>query len=317
MDRNTLKINLVCYILNVSIQSYNAEIQFVMLRNLVILGLLVSQHVSANCNYSQEFSSIVECKYESFRVILSCEYNLPLVSITNPLGKDLGSENSRFRYFDFDESARAMNCEASSNQPFEQINTEVPYETVLLNSADHFDHSEFAALQAYSMTNVVPMAKTQKRISAWKYTEKLVDCFRDNTEIESKKHSGFQEPQSFFGPLTVYSGVILGSDIGNDKFMDSHKIKTPDYYWKLIHATGSNTYDAWLIANNVNADVSQLLRSRRSVEALTDVMNSQFAESPSIYTPVINLLKSDVQDKGAERLKLKLELNSTCNSRQG
>ena len=65
------------------------------------------------------------------------------------------------------------------------------------------------------MTNILPQAANMNR-GAWLLTEEIVECYRD------------------LEPLDVWGGVIWGDNPVDDHFIESHSVKTPDAFWKII-----------------------------------------------------------------------------------
>ena len=94
-----------------------------------------------------------------------------------------------------------------------------------------WDGSKELMKESNSMANILPQASKLNRRGAWRQTEKLTECWRDK------------------GPVTVYGGVIWGSDSSNDHFKESHGVTTPDYLWKVIEYPDA-TVQAWLFPNS-------------------------------------------------------------------
>jgi endonuclease G len=75
-------------------------------------------------------------------------------------------------------------------------------------------------------------------LGAWLRTEEITECYRD------------------IGPLHVVGGVIWGFNPDDDFFLTSHKIATPDYYWKVVIAEEQAI--GWIIPNSSVALKSRL-----------------------------------------------------------
>jgi hypothetical protein len=86
--------------------------------------------------------------------------------------------------------------------------------------------SEIAIWQNNSMTNVLPQAANMNR-GAWLQTEEIVECHRDIDE------------------LLVIGGVIWGNNPADDFFLESHGVRTPDAFLKVIIREGRVI--AWII----------------------------------------------------------------------
>jgi endonuclease G len=86
------------------------------------------------------------------------------------------------------------------------------------------------------MTNILPQAANMNR-GAWLMTEEIIECYRDIDE------------------LLVIGGVIWGNNASDDYFVQSHGVKTPDAFWKVIvRGTGQNERAiAWIVPNSQDA----------------------------------------------------------------
>jgi endonuclease G len=107
--------------------------------------------------------------------------------------------------------------------------------------ANHLDSSEVAIKQSNFMTNVLPQAANMNR-GAWLLTEEIIECYRDIDE------------------LLVIGGVIWGNNPTDDYFVQSHGVKTPDAYWKVvIRGTGQDERAiAWIVPNSQDAKRANL-----------------------------------------------------------
>jgi DNA/RNA endonuclease G (NUC1) len=171
------------------------------------------------------------------------------------------------------------------------------YDKGHLTAIDLFDYDKNVAQQANVMTNILPQATQLKRLGAWKRTEVLAECYRDEVG---------------YPPLLILSGVIFGNDLSNDVFSASHGLpKTPDYFWKLVYSESRNSYDAWIMQNSNSAKISSLKASRKDIGSLITVLESQ---ADNDYQPVIEKL-SEIDNSTA-----KFEewvYRSTCHHRKG
>jgi endonuclease G len=87
------------------------------------------------------------------------------------------------------------------------------------------------------MSNIVPQA-SQFNQGIWIEAENVAECYRD------------------LAPVKVYGGVVYGNDraaTDNDYFVESHGIRTPEYFWKAVVTTQPRSTElraiAWLIPN--------------------------------------------------------------------
>ena len=107
--------------------------------------------------------------------------------------------------------------------------------------ANHLDASDETIKATNTMTNILPQAANMNR-GAWLQTEEIIECYRDIAE------------------LLVIGGVIWGNNPEDDYFVQSHGIKTPDAYWKvIIRGTGQDERAiAWIVPNTQEATRKRL-----------------------------------------------------------
>lgn len=128
------------------------------------------------------------------------------------------------------------------------------YDRGHLVPANHLDSSEAAIKATNTMTNILPQAANMNR-GAWLLTEEIIECYRDIDE------------------LLVIGGVIWGDNPADDYFVQSHGIKTPDAFWKVvIRGTGQNERAiAWIVPNSQDATKKNLDRYLVSVDEVEKV----------------------------------------------
>jgi len=120
---------------------------------------------------------------------------------------------------------------------------------------NHMDSSALAIKQRNYMTNILPQAANMNR-GAWLQTEKITECYRDIAE------------------LLVIGGVIWGNNEADDYFLQSHGVKTPDAYWKVIvRGTGADErVIAWIVPNSQEATGKRLDQYLVTVDELEKVI---------------------------------------------
>ncbi|WP_430455048.1 DNA/RNA non-specific endonuclease [Rheinheimera sp.] len=259
--------------------------------NLVLLMLCIRYDPVHACQFLPSTQNVAKCDYGAFQVWLSCRDRLAVLSLIPSLGVDTGKLNTSRRAYFLDEKAIPTGCQQTSSKTY--ATKHKGYDVGHLSAIDHFDDDLSIALKTNAMTNMVPQASKFNQTGAWKMTETLVECYRES-----------------HAPLTILSGVILGSKTDDDYFVASHGItRTPDYMWKLI--LGNSSYDAWIMRNTDESDVASLESSRRSIAQLIQTLELQ---KESIYEPVIDKLKE------LESTNLKWErfsYHSKCHLRKG
>lgn len=102
-----------------------------------------------------------------------------------------------------------------------------------LVTSNHMDYNADYILRANYMSNVVPQVSVFNQ-GIWLQAENVAECYRD------------------LAPVQVYGGVVF-DDAGNDFFLASHGVPTPDLLWKVIvtqdAASGAVKAIAWMIPN--------------------------------------------------------------------
>ncbi len=121
--------------------------------------------------------------------------------------------------------------------------------------ANHLDSSEAAIKATNTMTNILPQAANMNR-GAWLLTEEIIECYRD------------------IDALLVVGGVIWGNNPADDYFVESHGVKTPDAYWKVvIRGTGQDERAiAWIVPNTqevTRKNIDRYLVSIDEIERIT------------------------------------------------
>jgi endonuclease G len=101
-----------------------------------------------------------------------------------------------------------------------------------LVAANHMDGSAEWMNAAFYMTNIVPQRAALNR-GIWLQTEEIAECYRD------------------LAPVQVIGGLLF-DDTTNDLFLNSHGLRTPDWFWKVLITTdarGALQAQAWLMPN--------------------------------------------------------------------
>lgn len=174
-------------------------------------------------------SEILKLDYDGFTVWLDCSKH-GAVKFEYVAHHDNGSEPRASKFY-LDPNVPAR-CQQTSSKTYGHH-----YDRGHLVPANHFDGSEISITETNAMTNVLPQAANMNR-GAWLKTEEIIECYRD---IED---------------LTVIGGVIWGDDPSDDYFVESHDVKTPDAFWKVViknNEQDPNSVIAWIVPNSQNA----------------------------------------------------------------
>ena len=146
---------------------------------------------------------------------------------------DTGSYK-RHKSFHIDPNV-SSSCQQLSAKTYKQKGQR--YDRGHLVPANHLDYSKVAIRQSNFMTNILPQAANMNR-GAWLLTEEITECYRDIDE------------------LLIIGGVLWGDNPNDDFFTESHGVKTPDAFWKVI--IRNDRAIAWIIPNSGDAKRNRL-----------------------------------------------------------
>lgn len=271
--------------------NFKKVILFLSLLNLTSVKSFAVPACELLSNGSKDF---VQCNYTSYKTINYCLLNLPLVSWVG-LTRDVGDADTSSRNYKIDPNAAAFKCQQTSDKKYNPV--ESGYDVGHLTAIDHLDNDKAAALETNFMTNLVPQVASLNRHGAWRKSERLTECYREE-----------------YRRTTVYSGVIVGNDSDNDHFIASHGlVKTPDRFWKLIKFLDEQNqtfYTAWIFENSVEGAYQPLTENKLTKADLLTLLNLEI----DTYKPVIELLNRELP---ADAQSVQLSINRKCHSRNG
>ncbi|KAF0693031.1 Aste57867_15954 [Aphanomyces stellatus] len=121
-----------------------------------------------------------------------------------------------------------------------------------LVASAHMTDSTDQRHQSHYITNVVPQVSSFNR-GIWERGESIEACYRNLNRIYT------------------WGGIVY-TDPSNDYFVESHGIKTPDFWWKVIltkdDQTGADKIISWYIPNTDNlGPLDDYIVSVREIEA--------------------------------------------------
>jgi endonuclease G len=206
-----------------------------------------SANVTASAPAPVTLSQIMKLDYEGFTVWIDCEKR-GAVKFQYNAQHDTGSF-PRVEKFTLDPNVPSQCQQLTANAYGNK------YDRGHLVPANHLDYSANAIKATNNMTNILPQAANMNR-GAWLQTEEIIECYRDIDE------------------LLVIGGVIWGNNPVDDYFVQSHGVKTPDAFWKVIvRGTGqSEQAIAWIVPNSQDAtrkNLDKYLVSVADIEKLT------------------------------------------------
>lgn len=199
-------------------------------------------------------ADLIRLDYEGFTVWLDCEKR-GAVKFRYNAQRDTGNFKRSSKFY-LDPNV-PKDCQQYSGKTYKAENGakyDAKYDRGHLVPANHLDYSKTAIKSSNSMTNILPQAANMNR-GAWLMTEEVTECYRDIDE------------------LLIIGGVIWGNNSDNDYFVNSHGVKTPDAFWKvIIRGVGSNERAiAWIVPNSKEATRKKLDQYTVSIEEIERV----------------------------------------------
>jgi len=197
-------------------------------------------------SFSIHAADIKRLDYKGFTVWVDCEKR-GAVKFQYNAQRDTGNfKRKKSFYYDPD---LPKSCQQTSTKSYKKKGQR--YDRGHLVPANHLDFSKKAIKQSNYMTNILPQAANMNR-GAWLLTEEITECYRDIDE------------------LLIIGGVIWGNNPDNDFYVNSHGVKTPDAFWKVI--IRNDRVIAWIVPNSSTAKRKQLndyLVSVADIERIT------------------------------------------------
>ncbi len=261
------------------------------MKYLIALFMTLHSITVLACSMNTPIEGIAECKYQRFTAWVNCADNANLMSWFE-LTEDSGSQDTSSRNYKLDGDTNLDECQQSTDDRYNS-----DFDVGHIAAIDHFDESTVMALETNFMTNLLPQASKFNRHGAWRKSERMTDCYRD---------------EEGFPPLLVMAGPIYGNDTSNDVFSSTHELnRTPDYYWKVVYSVSSKKYDAWIMPNHNSATSGRLPDYRVSLE---DLVMRLLLEKERAYFPVIGKV-ADLLSGDPSRFEMKN--NPRCHDRRG
>jgi endonuclease G len=203
-----------------------------------------------NSEITKISNSILKLDYSGFTVWLDCTKRAP-IKFQYVAQHDDGNFK-RYDKFSLDPKV-PKECQQYSSKTYG-----LKYDRGHQVPANHMDNSEVSIRQTNYMTNILPQVANMNR-GAWLQTEKITECYRDIAE------------------LLVIGGVIWGNNEADDYFLQSHGVRTPDAYWKvIIRGTGQDERAiAWIVPNSQDATAKRLDRYLVSVDDIENAIGEK------------------------------------------
>lgn len=224
-----------------------------------VLSLLILSQVSIQSELSftnfSPFKTIFRRQYSLFDVWVDCKERIPVL-FSYIAERDNGTL-PRSSKFQLDPEVPA-DCQQFTYSTY--VNS--GFDRGHMVPANHLDHSEQAIVESNYMTNINPQYYSLNR-GAWLQSEEIIECLRD------------------IDTLKVYGGAIMGNNETNDIFIQTHGIRTPDFYWKIIENTRTNDVIAWIMPNDSTAtrsNIDKFLVRIKDIEAQSGFVLLNFSQ---------------------------------------
>ena len=197
-----------------------------------------------------------EKRYKDFTVWLDCNEHGPVI-FHYELDKDTGNKE-RSGSFKTDPSVPDA-CQPNSGKSYRTSTVDPStgtWDRGHLVPANHMDNSKDSMGETFYVTNILPQqSKFNQSKGAWFKTERISECYREISKI------------------SIWGGVIWGNDKSNDFFTETHGIKTPDYWWKVIYRHDKKEYVAWLFPNHKSSSEENMDDYLISLKDLKDALS--------------------------------------------
>ena len=180
--------------------------------------------------------NLIQLDYDGFSIGYNCEmrgYEW-FYYITGP---DTGNEERVSGFFQ--EERLPEHCRQFTTGTYQSPRGAEQYDRGHGVHQNVFDHDAQVMKATNTMANIIPHERSLNRRGAHRLTEKLTECWRD------------------FGTMTVWGGVIWGSDTTNDYFLTSHGVTTPDFLWRAMQRYDGEII-AWIIPNASSSTAERL-----------------------------------------------------------
>ena len=218
-------------------------------RYLVTWLMLLAGGWVATCSSAADVEGdIVRREYAGFTLEIDCTKRGPILAHYK-LGFDLANKRRKSGYYYDAQLDRS--CQQTATGPYPSDNVLFSYDRGHLVPANHMDNHETTIRASNVITNILPQAKgLNRKGGAWWKTEDLIECWRDEA------------------PLEIWIAVNWGTDAGNDYFVNSHGIATPDAFLKLVYRPKDRKAIAWSLPNKeiLDDDLDMYLATLGNVE---------------------------------------------------
>lgn len=183
-------------------------------------------------------AEVVYKNYSYFKLWIDCDRRSP-IKFDYLLWED-SANHSRPSSF-YTDPYIPSHCQQKTTNSYASVRS--GYDRGHMVTSNHMDFNNTAIKRANYMTNIMPQV-SQMNQGAWLKTEEIAECYRDITDVR------------------VLGGPVWSAGIKNTYFLNSHGVRTPNKYWKVLIKQDyyGNVIDAigWIIPNSTAATKGNL-----------------------------------------------------------
>jgi len=124
---------------------------------------------------------------------------------------------------------------------------------------NHMDGNTVSSRESNQMTNIMPQASIMNQQS-FVAAEEIHECYRDIVNLKT------------------IVGIIMGNNATNDHFVNSHGVRTPDWFYRITEREDGDVI-AWIFPNDRTATKQNLdlyLVSIAEIEEKSGITFSDF-----------------------------------------
>lgn len=224
---------------------------------LALFSLLTTASINAEIVYKN---------YSYFKLWIDCDRRSPLKF--DYLLWDDSANHSRPSSF-YTDPYIPSHCQQKTTSSYASVQS--GYDRGHMVASNHMDFNSTAIKRANYMTNIMPQV-SQMNQGAWLKTEEIAECYRDITDIR------------------VLGGPVWSAGVKNSYFLNSHGVRTPNKYWKVLVKQDyyGNVIDAigWIIPNTTSATKGNLDNYLESISTIESA-SGQSIPVPSSFKYMI------------------------------
>jgi len=241
----------------------------------------------------EETRYLLEKQYSGFDVTLQCDkdagagytvgYSYSLAKDMDDLGTKRSYQNDPSVPTECQQQFRGQNMPSYRTKQCSSGNRQKNpfcFDRGHIVMANHMDGTSQTRIDASYVTNLVPQAAGFNQSGgAWKASEDIIECHRDFSDVQR---------------LEIFGGMLY-EDEGNDYFLESHGIPTPDTFYKVVVKYFKDTSRdpdviAWVMKNSFEDRAYRLDKRYNEggdlieVKQLKRLVNDSLAKLPDVFT---------------------------------